>query len=259
MLNQQTIDLLNEKYEKYNNIQFIQNDPISIPHRFSLKQDIEISAFFAATFAWGQRPTIINKSSELMRRMDNSPYDFVLNSSDLELKKILGFVHRTFNDTDALYFISFLKHHYSQYNTLENAFLMAKEEEFAIKSSIMAFKEYFFDLEYSPKRTQKHISSPKKNAACKRINMFLRWMVRKDKNKVDFGIWTNIKPKDLIIPCDVHVERTARYLGLTTRPNADWAMAVEITENLKLIDPTDPCKFDYALFSLGVDKYFDFS
>jgi uncharacterized protein (TIGR02757 family) len=258
MIVQSTIDLLLEKFEKYNNKSFIELDPISIPHFFTKKQDIEISGFIAATLAWGQRPTIIANSRKLLKIMDDSPYDFVKNATENDLKNIEKFVHRTFNGIDALYFISFFKEHYKTYDSLETAFLLPNQnKEINIKNNLLKFKNYFFDLEYAPYRTQKHVSSPIKNSACKRINMFLRWMVRKDNSGVDFGIWNNIKTSQLIIPCDLHVERVAKILKLSTRPKADWKTAEEITENLKLIDKTDPVKFDFALFGMGIEKYFD--
>jgi uncharacterized protein (TIGR02757 family) len=249
-------DLLNEKYLKFNSIDFIEYDPICIPHRYSKKQDIEISGFFAAILAWGQRKTIINKCSELLAKMDNSPYEFVKNANSNEIMKLETFVHRTFNFVDLMYFLEFFKAHYTKHASLESAFLIENNKVENLKMNLIHFKKYFFTLEDSPKRTQKHISSPVSNSACKRINMYLRWMVRSDTKGVDFGIWNNILPSQLIIPCDVHVENIARKLKLTSRPKADWKMAEEITNTLTILDPKDPTKYDFALFGMGIEKYF---
>jgi uncharacterized protein (TIGR02757 family) len=254
MISQKIVDLLNEKYEKYNHVNFIETDPIFIPHQFTKKQDIEIAGFFTATLAWGQRKTIISKSMELMQIMDMSPYNFVMNAKNGDLKKLKDFKHRTFNLTDTLYFIEFFKNHYSNSSSLETAFL---KSDGLLKDKLIAFQKYFFLLPEYPERTKKHVSSPLKNSACKRINMFLRWMVRKDSKGVDFGIWNQISTKDLIIPCDVHVERTAQILNLTTLEKPGWKMAEEITSNLIRIDDQDPVKYDFALFGLGIEKYFD--
>lgn len=245
-------DFLDAKAEQYNTPEFIASDPISIPHGFSLKQDKEIMGFFAAIFAWGQRKTIINKCKELSSRMDNTPHEFVLEHSDSDLKQLLGFKHRTFNDTDLLYCIHFLKHHYSKYNSLEDAFIPSPGA--AIETVLNYFQRYFFSLPEAPSRTRKHIPSPIQKSACKRLNMFLRWMVRKDNNGVDFGIWTKLSPKDLICPLDLHVERTARSLGLLTRDKADWKAAIELTENLRLLDINDPARYDFALFGISIEE-----
>lgn len=242
---------LDEKAEYYNQPAFIESDPVSIPHLFSKKQDIEISGFFAAVFAWGQRKTIINKSRELLGMMDNAPCDFILNHSDKELKAIENFKHRTFNATDALYFIHFLKYYYSENESLEDLFLVHDKND-PVENGLIKFHESFFSLPDAPRRTRKHIPSPNRKSTCKRLNMYLRWMVRKDQAGVDFGIWSKIKMKDLICPIDVHVDRVARRLSLIRRKQTDWLTAVELTENLKKLDPEDPVKYDYALFGLGV-------
>lgn len=274
-------NFLDSKVEQYNQPNFIANDPVCIPHLFDKKQDIEISGFFAAVLAWGQRKTIINKCKELLNRMDNAPHDFVLNHSDDDLKRLLSFKHRTFNDTDLLYFISFFKHHYQNFDSLEQAFIPQQdiyskeylevsltmrsvevssevcytaELHFTIEQALNHFRAYFFSLEDFPNRTKKHISSPKQKSTCKRLNMFLRWMVRADNNGVDFGIWDTLQPKDLICPCDVHVDRVGRLLGLISRKQTDWLTAVELTDNLKQFDAEDPVKYDFALFGLGVEK-----
>ncbi|MFD1166850.1 TIGR02757 family protein [Sphingobacterium daejeonense] len=246
-------DFLDRKVEEYNRPDFIPNDPISIPHQFSKKQDIEIMGFFASILAWGQRKTIINKCNELIERMDGSPYDFIVNHGDEDLKNMLGFKHRTFNDTDLLYFISFFKYHYTHFKSLEDAFLQVEDMNgFSIEESLNSFKSYFFSLPDFPHRTRKHVSSPLQKSTCKRLNMFLRWMVRKDNMGVDFGIWDQIKPKDLICPCDVHVERVARKFGFIQSDKVNWKTAIELTDHLKELDPADPVKYDFALFGLGV-------
>lgn len=280
-------DFLDFKVEQYNKPNFITNDPICIPHRFSKKQDVEIAAFFAAILAWGQRKTIINKCTELFERMDNAPYDFMLHHSDEELKALLNFKHRTFNDTDLLYFVSFFKFHYEQSDSLETAFLapsqqfraeyleeipavgsdskgyasaacMASElkKTLPIEGALNYFRSYFFSLPDFPRRTIKHVSSPMQKSTCKRLNMFLRWMVRKDHAGVDFGIWNTLQPAALICPCDVHVDRVARRLGMISRKQTDWQTAVELTQKLSEFDPLDPVKYDFALFGLGVEEKF---
>lgn len=255
---------LDKKADEYNRSSFIANDPICIPHLFSKKQDIEIAGFFASIFAWGNRTTIINKSKELMLLMDQAPYEFCLSHSDEDLKKLLQFKHRTFNTTDLLYFIEFLKYHYSKYNSLEDAFLQqpaGKKRLPANSVDIMEnrlsdFHQYFFSLNEFPLRTKKHIASPSHNSTCKRLNMFLRWMVRKDKKGVDFGIWQKIKPSQLICPIDVHVARVAKRFNLLSRNQIDWPAALELTEYLRTLDPNDPVKYDFALFGLGaIEKY----
>lgn len=242
---------LDEKAAYYNRPSFIENDPISIPHLFSKKQDIEISSLFAAVFAWGQRKTIINKSRELLMMMDNAPYDFILNHSEKELRVIEDFKHRTFNATDALYFIHFLNYYYSRNDSMEDLFLVPGEKG-SVEHALVKFHESFFSLPEAPQRTRKHIPNPNRKSTCKRINMYLRWMVRKDHAGVDFGIWNRIKMKDLICPIDVHVDRVARKLSLIRRKQTDWLTAVELTENLRRLDPEDPVKYDFALFGLGV-------
>ncbi|MHA4895462.1 TIGR02757 family protein [Pedobacter sp. PWIIR3] len=248
-------DFLDTKVEQYNQPNFINNDPICIPHAYSKPQDIEIAAFFAAILAWGQRKTIINKCNELFQRMDNDPHNFMLGHEDNDLKRLLGFKHRTFNDTDLLYFVAFFKYHYQQYSSLEYAFLPTNGAT-DITSSLNHFRSYFFSLPDSPGRTVKHVSSPLQKSTCKRLNMFLRWMVRKDNKGVDFGLWSNLKSKDLICPCDVHVDRVARRLGLIERKQTDWQTAIELTKELSKFDAADPVKYDFALFGLGVEEKF---
>jgi len=245
---------LDKKVDEYDQPFFIKSDPVCIPHMFSSKQDIEISGFFAAIFSWGNRTTIINKSKELMQLMDNSPHQFCLNHDSKDLKRLIGFKHRTFNTTDLLYFIEFLKYHYSKIESLESAFF--NKQGNSVENGLNYFYNYFFSLEDSPARTVKHIASPKKNSTCKRLNMFLRWMVRRDRNGVDFGIWKTISPAQLICPIDVHVARVARHFKLLDRKATDWQAALELTENLRSLDKKDPVKYDFALFGLGVMEKF---
>jgi uncharacterized protein (TIGR02757 family) len=273
-------DFLERKVLEYNHPSFIVKDPVSVPHRFSKKQDIEIAGLFASVFAWGNRTTIIRKSNELIKGMDDAPFDFIINHSPADLKKFLHFKHRTFNSTDLLYFIQFLKSHYGHSNSLESAFLpneikgkksgspseiilhteeknstQLNSNEF-VKNALSVFYTRFFSLKDAPRRTQKHIASPEKNSTCKRLNMYLRWMVRQDKRGVDFGLWKKISPADLICPVDLHVARVARGFGLISRKQTDWQTAMELTFALREMDITDPVKYDFALFGLGVmEKY----
>ena len=264
------IKFLNDKVELYNQPSFIKHDPISIPHLFSKKQDIEIAGFFAAIFAWGNRTTIIQKSKELMQLMDNAPYDFCLHHTPAQLIKLSEFKHRTFNTTDLLYFIEFFKQHYSKYKSLETAFNPHPQPHSIpstssggeggqtpiVEMGLKHFHNYFFSLEHVPARTKKHIATPERNSSCKRLNMYLRWMVRQDNKGVDFGIWKSISPSQLICPIDLHVARVARRFNILQRKQTDWQAALELTEYLRTLDPADPVKYDFALFGLGVmEKY----
>jgi len=318
---QQLRTFLDRKVEEYNRPSFIAQDPISIPHQFSKKQDVEIAGFFAAIFSWGHRTTIIRKSQELMQLMDQSPYQFILQHEEGDLKRLLDFKHRTFNSTDLLYFIAFFKFHYTRYESLEDAFLLPWEGKTSSlrKGALSAFYHYFFSVPAEPLdvairpavpldsasrstnapeknlaaasvkspqkkltprrnpanngtsralqpssggpvvhpwRTRKHIASPEKNSSCKRLNMFLRWMVRKDDKGVDLGIWNRLSPSRLICPLDVHVARAAKNLGLLTRTNSDWQAALELTDYLLILDKEDPVKYDFALFGLGALEKF---
>jgi uncharacterized protein (TIGR02757 family) len=246
---------LNDAVSRYNKPDFIPTDPISIPHRFTRLQDREIIGLWTAVLSWGQRKTIIQKSSELIDLMDQSPYDFILHHQEKDVKRFLNFKHRTFNTTDTLYFLHFFKWYYQQYDSLETAFYRPENEEDPhTEKMLIGFRNLFFSLEDAPDRTRKHIASPDRKSTCKRISMFLRWMVRKDTSGVDFGVWNQIRPDQLICPLDVHVDRIARSLGLITRKQTDWLAAVELTENLQKIDPIDPVKYDFALFGLGVHE-----
>lgn len=252
-------DFLDRKVEEYNQPTFIKDDPVSIPHLFTKVQDIEIAGFFAAIFSWGNRTSIIKKSKELMQRMDMSPHNFVLNSKNSDLKKLKGFKHRTFNEDDLFYFVEFLRKHYKTNDSLEKAFTpplpLERRLGGEVEQSLNHFKKYFFSFEHL-KRTEKHISSPLQKSTCKRLNMFLRWMVRKDKNGVDFGIWRSISPSQLICPIDLHVARVAKRVGILKRKQVDWQAAVELTDYLRTLDKNDPVKYDFALFGLGIiEKY----
>lgn len=244
---------LDEYVDKYNRVEFIEKDPICIPHSFSKKQDIEISGFWTAMLAWGQRTTIINKSRELFERMDNAPFDFICNHKEKDRAKFLDFKHRTFNSIDALYFLEWLQQFYTKNKSLEKAFMQKQStDNYDLKIALANFHHYFFSLEEYPSRTKKHISNTAKNSSAKRLNMFLRWMVRKDSRGVDFGIWNKVPTSALHIPLDVHVHKIALQLNLTSRKQTDWSTVVEITEQLRLLDANDPAKYDYALFGLGV-------
>lgn len=243
-------DFLNQQVLRFNVPDFIEHDPISIPHRFSKKQDVEITAFWTAILSWGQRKTIINKATELFSLMGNEPHRFITEHSSSDLKGFEQFKHRTFQADDTLYFIEFLKYHYSKNDSLESAFI-DKEKE-GVEAGLNHFRSYFFSLSSHLRRTEKHVSAPFKKSTCKRLNMFLRWMVRKDNAGVDFGLWTEIKPSHLLMPLDVHVERVGRKLGLLKRKQRDWQAVVELTENLKKFDPIDPVKYDFALFGYGL-------
>lgn len=250
-------DFLDKKVEEYNRPFFIETDPVSVPHRFSAKPDIEIAGFFAAIFAWGNRTTIIQKSLELMKLMDHAPHDFCLHHSDQDLKNLLHFKHRTFNPTDLLYCVHRLKRHFGEYDSLETAFSQwMKPGDNNVENALAGFHSYFFDEHDSPLRTRKHIATPAKNSSCKRLNMYLRWMVRRDDAGVDFGLWRHISPAQLVCPLDVHVMRVAQRFKLLDRHQPNWASAVALTNALKQLDGQDPVKYDFALFGLGVmEKY----
>lgn len=247
-------EFLNQKVVQYNKPAFITSDPIQIPKQFSEKKDIEIAAFFAATIAWGNRAGIIKNAQNLMDRMGNAPYDFVMNASKSDLKSINGFVHRTFNDIDTHFFMCSLRNIYSKYDSLETLFMPLKNE-MNLHQSISRFREVFFEIPY-PQRTSKHVANPQKGSAAKRIHMFLRWMVRQDSNGVDFGIWRHIAPSKLSCPLDVHSGNVARKLGLIDRKQNDLKALMELDENLRKLDATDPVKYDFALFGLGVFEKF---
>ncbi len=248
---------LNKKVDQYNQPFFIAADPISIPHKFIQQQDIEIAGFFAAILAWGNRKSILNSCNTLMQLMNNQPYQFCIHHSKKELQTLEQFKHRTFNATDLLYCIAFFKMHYTHHNSLEIAFTkwMNSTDE-TVENALIGFHHYFFSLPDFPVRTRKHIASPQKKSACKRLNMYLRWMVRDNKTGVDFGLWKQIKSSQLIIPIDVHVSRVAKKLSILNRTQNDWQAALELTAHLKTLDAKDPVKYDFALFGLGVMEKF---
>lgn len=254
MTNSELKIFLDEKVELYNKPDFIESDPIQIPHSFSLKEDIEIAGFLSSIIAWGNRKMIINNSKKMMNLMGNSPYDFIMTHQDYQLEKLENFVHRTFNGQDFISFIKALQHIYKNHNGLEAVFLKNQETD-SMQKSIHEFKKIFFEIEHLP-RTQKHISDPLNNSAAKRINMFLRWMVRQDKKGVDFGIWKSISPSVLSCPLDVHSGNVARKLGLLNRKQNDAKALAELDEQLRKLDPNDPVKYDFALFGLGVFEGF---
>ncbi|RKS25167.1 uncharacterized protein (TIGR02757 family) [Flavobacterium endophyticum] len=245
---------LDEKVELYNKPDFIESDPIQIPHLFSLKEDIEIAGFLSSIIAWGNRKMIINNSKKMMDLMGNSPYDFIMTHQEYQLERLENFVHRTFNGQDFISFIKALQHIYKNHNGLEAVFLK-HQEAYSMQKSIHEFKKIFFEIEHQ-QRTQKHISDPLNNSAAKRINMFLRWMVRQDKKGVDFGIWKSISPSTLSCPLDVHSGNVARKLGLLTRKQNDGKALAELDQQLRKLDPKDPVKYDFALFGLGVFEGF---
>lgn len=246
---------LDSKTAQYNQPFFIEYDPVQIPHLFTKQQDIEIAGFFAAIFAWGQRPTIIRKATDLMERMDMAPYDFILHADQKNLSHLDNFVHRTFNGTDARCFVEALNILYTRHETLGNYFEKLMENNNSIPTAISTFKKDFFALPHEY-RTEKHIADPLKGSTAKRINMFLRWMVRKDNFGVDFGLWDKIPASELYLPLDLHSSRLARKLGLLHRKTNDWKAVEEVTQNLKKLDPSDPVKYDYAFFGTSVFENF---
>jgi len=245
---------LNEKVIQYNQPRFIESDPIQIPHQFSKKEDIEIAGFLTATIAWGKRPMIIKNANKMMGIMGNSPYDFIINHKKKDLEDIQNFVHRTFNILDFQFFIKSLKNIYLNHDGLESVFAKHIQDN-TMQNSIHQFKKVFFEIEH-PSRTTKHVSDPIKGSAAKRINMYLRWMVRQDNTGVDFGIWKSISPAVLSCPLDVHSGNVARKLGLLTRKQNDWKALSELDTNLRKLDSKDPTKYDFALFGLGVFEGF---
>ena len=244
-------NFLDEKYQEYNNVKFIENDPIQIPHLFTNHKDIEIAGFLTSIISWGNRKSIINNAKKMMNLLDNSPYDFIKNCKESEIKK-LEFVHRTFNSIDFRFFLHSLKNIYNQNESMEDIFLDG-DSNFMF-DGIINFRKIFFSVNHE-KRSQKHISNPLKNSCCKRINMFLRWMVRNDQN-VDFGIWKKIKRSKLSCPLDVHTGRVARKLGLINRKQNDFKSLCELDKNLRLLDNEDPVKYDFSLFGLGMYEGF---
>ena len=247
-------EFLDEKVLKYNQPFFIETDPIQVPKNFSGKENIEIAAFLTATIAWGNRLSIIKNATKLMTLMENQPHDFVLNASTSDLKKLENFVHRTFNGADTVYFIRSLKNIYQKHKGLQAVFEKGFNLNNEVKSALTGFHKTFFET--SGERSRKHISNVEKGASAKRLNMFLRWMVRNDKNQVDFGLWSGIPQSALMLPLDVHTGNVARKLGLLQRKSNDWKAVEEVTNSLRNFDPTDPIKYDFALFGLGAFEKF---
>lgn len=247
-------DFLDSKVELYNNASFIESDPIQIPHLFSKKEDIEIIGFLTATIAWGNRKSIISNAKRMVNMLDHSPFEFVMQHQESDLEKLQSFVHRTFNGNDFIQFITSLKHIYNTHNGLEAVFAKHAEKD-SLQNAIHQFKQCFFEIEHL-ERTKKHVSDPLKNSAAKRINMFLRWMVRDDNNGVDFGIWKLLSPRQLSCPLDVHSGNVGRKLGLLKRKQNDGKALAELDKNLRKLDANDPVKYDFALFGLGVFEGF---
>lgn len=249
------LPFLNECYHKYNRVNFIEADPVSIPHRYHRKEDIEIAGFLAATLAWGNRKSILHNAGRLLAMMGESPHDFVCEHRASQLNVFESFVHRTFNGQDCVFFIKALRHLYIRHGGLEAAFGGDYAQyEFGLKQRIVQFRNLFLEVPHLS-RSEKHLSNPAKKSSSKRLCMFLRWMVRQDKKGVDFGIWKNIRPSELCLPLDVHTGSVGRALGLLSRKQNDWEAVEEITRVLRDFDPKDPVKYDFALFGLGVEGF----
>lgn len=246
---------LDEKVDRYNRESFIELDPISIPHRFEIPQDIEIAGFLAATISWGQRKSIVQNALRLMDQMGNAPYDFIMTAGPSQLEKAAQFVHRTFNPADTLYFFRSLRNIYRKHGGLKVVFESGYQKETDVKGALAYFRNIFFETG-NPLRTAKHVSDVESGSSAKRLNMFLRWMVRHDKRGVDFGLWNSIPPSALYLPLDLHTGNVSRKLGLLQRKQNDWKAVEEVTRQLRLLDPEDPVKYDFALFGLGIFEKF---
>jgi len=246
---------LDDKVVTYNHPSFILLDPVSVPHQYSLLQDIEIAGFFTSIMAWGQRPTIIKKANELMTLMDGAPHQFITQHQEKDRKRFLAFKHRTLQPDDIIFLTDALQRYYQNHHSLEDAFadhVTSDHED--VYHGLAGFYDFVFDHPWIMERTRKHIATPARKSACKRLNMYLRWMVRQDDKGVDFGLWKKISPSQLIIPLDLHVGNVARRLGLLERKINDWQAAKELTERLKEFDPKDPVKYDFALFGVGINE-----
>ncbi len=248
-------EFLDLKYEKYNTVEFIASDPVSVPHLFTKKEDIEIAAFLSATIAWGQRTSIIKNANRLIELMDMSPFDFIVNANNDDFRYFKKFVHRTFNGDDCAYFLKSLSRIYREYGSMEHVFTEGFSQDNTIRSGIIHLRNTFFSIAHET-RVEKHFSNPEKNSSCKRINLFLRWMVRNDHRGVDFGIWKNIPSSALLCPLDIHSGNVSRKLGLLSRTSNDWQAVEEMTANLRKLDIHDPVKYDFALFGLGIFEGF---
>lgn len=247
---EELFDFLEEKYSKFANPKFIENDPIQIPHSFSKREDIEISGFISATIAWGQRKSIIKNAKHFIQLMDNAPYDFVMGYDEIDLKRFSNAVHRTFNGEDLVFFVKSLRNIYTKYGSLENLFVTDD-----LFDGLVKFHQVFFEINF-PQRAKRHVANVNTGSAAKRLNMYLRWMVRNDNRGVDFGIWKQINPAQLFIPLDLHSGRVARMLGLLERKQDDWKAVIELTQKLREFDAKDPVKYDFALFGVGVNEDF---
>lgn len=243
-------NFLDEQLIHFKNSGFIENDPIQIPHRFTNRKDIEIAGFLTALISWGNRKSIINNALRLMDLMHNDPYNFVINHKNADLNKLQPFVHRTFNANDAIFLIQALKSVYQNHGSLEELFIGK-----SMYDGIINLRNHLLKTPHE-KRSEKHLANPERGSAAKRINMFLRWMVRKDASNIDFGLWQNIEPSELLLPLDIHTSKVARKLGLLQRKQNDWKAVIEITGQLKKFDPVDPIKYDFALFGLGYTQFF---
>lgn len=245
---------LDEKADKYNRPVFIETDPIQVPKQFSQKENIEIAGFLTSTISWGNRPAIIKNALRLMQLMDYRPHDFITGASEIELSRLDSFVHRTFNGMDAVYHVRSLKNIYENHGGLQQVF----EKGFSENSSLFSALNYFFNVffEKEGERTRKHIGNVARGSSAKRLNMFLRWMVRKDDRRVDFGLWDGIPASALMLPLDVHTGNTARKLGIMKRKQNDWKAVEEVMHTLREFDPDDPVKYDFALFGLGIFEKF---
>lgn len=244
-------EFLEEKYYLYHNEKFIESDPIQIPHQFAEREDIEISAFLAAAIAWGKRPMIIRNAQRLLSLMENSPYEFIMNAKESDFERFENFKHRTFNGEDAVFFLKSLSNIYKNHGGLKQVFEKNYQKTESIFQTLIEFRKIFFEIEF-PQRTSKHIANVEKKSAAKRLNMFLRWMVRSNSSGVDFGLWEKIPTSALYIPLDVHSGNVSRELKLLTRNQNDWKSVEELTSKLRIFDKNDPVKYDYALFGLGV-------
>jgi len=250
---QELFDFLEAKYDQYNRPEFIETDPISVPHLFTRKEDIEIVAFLTAMISWGNRPSIVKDAEKLLERMDHSPYEFILSSVPTETERFESFYHRTFNGRDCIFFLESLKNIYQNHEGLESLFL--PDDSTGIKGAMCRFRSAFLEIDH-PQRSEKHIADPSRGASAKRLFMFLRWMVRNDHKGVDFGLWKKIPPSILMCPLDIHSGNVARKLGLLMRNQNDWKAVEELTANLRQFDAEDPVKYDFALFGLGVFEHF---
>ncbi len=249
-------EFLDKKVSEFNSLSFIKNDPVSIPHMFEKKEDVEISGFLTAVISWGRRPNILKSAKTLMKLMDNQPYEFLVNSAPKDKEPLTKFVYRTFNGNDLLFLIEALKNIYLHQNGLEGVFTAYYVKNNSVKEGIAGLRKTLLETPHL-KRSEKHIANPDRGSAAKRINMFLRWMVRADDRGVDFGLWKQISPAHLMMPLDVHSGNIARKLGLLMRKQNDWKAVEELTETLKTFNNSDPVVYDYALFSLGITGYFD--